>query len=154
MIRNIHHIGIVVRDFDRMLTLYCEAFGFRVLGSELDIPEEKAREIASSSARKPRHRIIMMQAGNCYLEIMGNAAAPAEGSKPLSGYVQPCIDVDEIESEYVRLKQIGMTFGPPAPVGFGHVKAVTGLDPEGNVIELVQTIRDWDCNLQTLLRAG
>ena len=44
-----------------------------------------------------------------------------------------------------------MTFGPPAAVDFGHVKAVTGCDPEGNVIELVQTIRNWDCNLAELL---
>ena len=50
-----------------------------------------------------------------------------------------------------RLKDIGMTFGPPAPVDFGHVKAVTGCDPEGNVIELVQTIHNWDCNLAVLL---
>jgi hypothetical protein len=53
--------------------------------------------------------------------------------------------------EYARLKELGMSFGSLAPVDFGHVKAVTGCDPEGNAIELVQTVRDWDCNLATLL---
>jgi predicted enzyme related to lactoylglutathione lyase len=96
----------------------------------------------------------MMQAGNCYLEIMGNPDAPASSNtNSAAGYVQLCIDVDDIDTEYTRLKGIGMTFGPPAAVDFGHVKAVTGCDPEGNVIELVQTIRDWDCNLAELLPA-
>ena len=94
----------------------------------------------------------MMQAGNCYLEIMGNPDASLRSSTdPAAGYVQLCIDVDDIDAEYARLKEIGMTFGAPAAVDFGHVKAVTGCDPEGNVIELVQTIRDWDCNLAELL---
>jgi glyoxylase I family protein len=154
MIRNIHHVGIVVRDFDKMLKFYNEAFGFKVLGTELIIPKEKAREISSSNVPRPNYRIIMMQAGNCYLEIMGNPDAPASsGSNPAGGYVQLCIDVDDIDAEYARLKDIGMTFGPPAAVDFGHVRAVTGLDPEGNVIELVQTIRNWDCNLAELLPA-
>jgi glyoxylase I family protein len=154
MIRNIHHVGIVVRDFDKMLKFYNEAFGFKVLGTELNVPKDKAREISGSSAPKPNRRVIMMQAGNCYLEIMGNPdIAASADSNPTGGYVQLCIDVDDIDAEYTRLKDIGMTFGPPAAVDFGHVKAVTGRDPEGNVIELVQTIRDWDCNLAELLPA-
>jgi glyoxylase I family protein len=154
MIRNIHHVGIVVRDFEKMLKFYNEAFGFKVLGTELNIAKDKAREISGSSAPKPNNRVIMMQTGNCYLEIMGNPNASAPASEnPTGGYVQLCIDVDDIDAEYLRLKDLGMTFGPPAPVDFGHVKAVTGRDPEGNVIELVQTVRDWDCNLAELLPA-
>jgi glyoxylase I family protein len=152
MIRNIHHIGIVVRDFDKMLKFYHEAFGFEILGSELNIPAEKARQISSSGRRKANSRVIMMKAGNCYLEIMGNTDASAADSADVTkGYIQLCIDVDDIDAEYARLKEIGLTFGPAAPVDFGHVKAVTGTDPEGNVIELVQTVSNWDCNLTTLL---
>jgi catechol 2,3-dioxygenase-like lactoylglutathione lyase family enzyme len=152
MIRNIHHIGIVVRDFEKMLKFYSEAFGFKVLGTELNIPRDKAQQIANSTAPRPNNRIIMMQAGNCYLEIMGNVDASAStASNTTGGYVQLCFDVDDIDAEYARLKNIGMTFGPPAPVDFGHVKAVTGRDPEGNVIELVQTIHHWDCDLAELL---
>jgi glyoxylase I family protein len=154
MIRNIHHVGIVVRDFEKMLKFYNEAFGFKVLGTELQVPKEKAREISNSSAPRPNNRVVMMQAGNCYLEIMGNPdAATSPGTHPTGGYVQLCIDVDDIDAEYARLKDIGMSFGPPAAVDFGHVKAVTGRDPEGNVIELVQTMRDWDCKLADLLPA-
>jgi hypothetical protein len=46
-----------------------------------------------------------------------------------------------------------LTFGAPAAVDFGHVKAVVGRDPEGNVVELAQTMYDWDCNLAELLPA-
>ena len=131
---NIHHIGIVVRDFERMLTFYREAFGFKVLGTELNIPKERAEEISREGRPKPNMRVIMMQAGNCYLEIMGNADAAIQNhSSPATGYVQLCIDVDDIDAEYARLKDIGMTFDSAAAVDFGHVKAVIGRDPGGNV---------------------
>ena len=153
MIRNIHHIGITVRDFERALAFYQEAFGFKVLGSELQISKEQSDQISSPDADRDV-RVVMMQAGNCYLEIMGNPKARAgEGAGPSGGYVQLCIDVDDIDAEFVRLKELGVTFGPVAPVDFGHVKAITGTDPEGNVIELVQTIHDWDCNMANLLPA-
>jgi glyoxylase I family protein len=152
MIRNIHHVGIVVRDLDRMLTFYQDAFGFKVLGSELNIPAQKARQIARSGQPVPNTRVVMMQAGNCYLEIMGNPdIGAARSAGMVGGYVQLCIDVDDIDAEYARLEGMGMNFGPPAPVDFGHVKAVTGTDPEGNVIELVQTMSHWDCDLADLL---
>lgn len=154
MAMRVHHIGIVVRDFDAMLQFYQEAFGFEVLGKELNIPRAKAEEISGSNGPRSNNRIIMMRTGNCYLEIMGNADAVGavdKGRNPASGYVQLCMDVDDIDAEYARLKTIGMIFGSAAPVDFGHVKAVTGRDPEGNVIELVQTVRDWDCNLAALL---
>ena len=152
MIKNIHHVGIVVRDFDLMLKFYREAFGFKVLGTELNIPRQKAEDISGANRARPTSRVIMMQAGNCYLEIMGNPDADiSSGTNIAAGYVQLCIDVDDIDAEYARLKQIGMVFASPAPVDFGHVKAVVGRDPEGRVIELVQTMRDWDCNLAELL---
>jgi hypothetical protein len=97
----------------------------------------------------------MMQAGNCYLEIMGNPALSDRDSSVASyGYAQLCIDVDDIGLEQERLKDLGMVFGSSAPVDFGHVKAVTGRDLEGNAIELVQTMHDWDCNLSKLLPAS
>ena len=154
MIRNIHHVGIMVRDFERMTRFYRAAFGFELF-PELTIAREKAAEIAAGGARDVRTRIAMMRAGNCYLEIMGNPnlPPPREASGAAPGYVQLCVDVDDIDADYARLKDLGMTFGPAAPVDFGHVKAVTGTDPEGNVIELVQTMRDWDCNLKKMLAA-
>lgn len=155
MTMNIHHIGIVVRDFDAMLDFYQRAFGFQVLGAELNIPKDKAEAISGSDRPRPNHRVVMMGAGNAFLEIMGNPdAVVAQGSAPAAGYVQLCIDVEDIDAEYARLRDLGMSFGAPAPVDFGHVKAVTGRDPEGNVIELVQTVRDWDCNLSTLLHGA
>lgn len=152
MIRNIHHVGIVVRNFDAMLQFYRDAFGFETLGTELDISDAKAREISGLDRPRPSRRIAMMKAGNCYLEIMGNtdAVAPAHEAQT-TGYVQLCVDVDDIDAEYARLAALGLAFGSAAPVDFGHVRAVTGRDPEGNVIELVQTMRDWDCNLAKML---
>jgi glyoxylase I family protein len=154
MIKNIHHVGILVRDFDRMLAFYREAFGFETRGAELNIPKAKVEEMSGTRARDMSTRVIMMKAGNCFLEIMGNPDLPPRSEAgPAPGYTQLCVDVDDIDLEYARLKDLGMTFGSSAPVDFGHVKAVTGCDPEGNAIELVQTVSDWDCVLADLLPA-
>ena len=34
MIRGIHHVGVHVRDLDRMIRFYREAFGFELVGDE------------------------------------------------------------------------------------------------------------------------
>ncbi|HEY1077455.1 MAG TPA: VOC family protein, partial [Fontimonas sp.] len=56
------------------------------------------------------------------------------------GYTHFCVDVTEIEQEYERLKGLGMSFGQPGPIDVGHVKTIYGRDPEGNLIEIQQTI--------------
>jgi hypothetical protein len=61
------------------------------------------------------------------------------------------VEIDNLDEEFPRLQKLGLAFEQPAPVDFGYVKAVTGRDPEGNVIELVERIGDWDCNLTNLL---
>jgi glyoxylase I family protein len=152
MIRNIHHFGILVKDYEAMVKFYQEAFGFETAGTELDLDKLQASRI-SGPTPGPRRRIIMMKAGNCFLEIMEDPAPDngANGQRPSRGYVQMCVEVDDIDAEYARLKQLGVNFGQAAPVEFGYLKAVTGRDPEGNIIELEQMLTDWDCNLPKLL---
>jgi glyoxylase I family protein len=149
MIRSIHHIGILVQNYDAMVNFYREAFGFETAGAELDLEKLKASRISGTSAG-PSGRIIMMKAGNCFLEIMEDPDRE-RASGAARGYVQICVEVDDIDAEYARLKQLGVNFGHSAPVDFGYLKAVTGRDPEGNAIELEQMLTDWDCNLPKLL---
>jgi catechol 2,3-dioxygenase-like lactoylglutathione lyase family enzyme len=153
MIRGIHHVSIHVHDLDRMIAFYKHAFGFEVVGEEFRWKDEAVLDslidVPGSAARG-----AMLRAGSCYIEMF-EFQTPQGRTTPLSpydkGYTHFCVDVaSDIEQEYERLKELGMTFGAPAPIDMGHVKSVYGRDPEGNVIELQQTAAHCDFRLDKL----
>lgn len=141
MIRGVHHIAVHCRDLDGMIRFYRDAFGFEVVGKQFAWASEPRIDtlidVPNSAARG-----AMLRAGNCYIEMF-EFKAPQGRTTSLhpydKGYTHFCVDVTDIEAEYERLKNLGMIFGAPAPVDMGHVKAVYGRDPEGNVIELQET---------------
>ena len=153
MIRGIHHVAVHVRDLDRMLKFYSEAFGFEIVGEEFswrDAPIlDQILDVPGSAARG-----AMLRAGTCYLEMFQFSAPEPVSSRPLrpfdKGYTHFCVDVTDIEYEYDRLRALGMTFGHPSPIDVGHVKSIYGRDPEGNVIELQQTAQSCDFRLDQL----
>ncbi len=153
MITGIHHVGIHVRDLDRMIRFYEEAFGFETVGDiyvwENEPVIDQIIDVPGSAART-----VMMRAGTCYIELFEFQAPAPTSTTPLNpydkGYTHFCVDVTDIEFEYERLKGLGMTFGSPHPVDAGHVKSVYGRDPEGNVIEVQETAADCGFRLDRL----
>jgi catechol 2,3-dioxygenase-like lactoylglutathione lyase family enzyme len=153
MIRGIHHVAVHVRDLDRMIAFYREAFGFQVVGDPYNWRNVEAIDniinVTGSAARG-----VMLRAGTCYLEMFEFEAPEPGSTSPLDphdkGYTHFCVDVTDIEQEYERLKGLGMTFGHPRPVDMGYVKSVYGRDPEGNIIEIQQTADACDFRLDGL----
>jgi len=153
MIRGIHHVGVHVRDMDRMIRFYKDAFGFEVVGEPFAWKDfeliDQIIDVPGSAARG-----CMLRAGTCYLEMF-RFEAPAPGvTTPLNpydkGYTHFCVDVTDIEMEYARLKGLGMTFGHSHPLDAGHVKSIYGRDPEGNLIEIQETAANCDFRLDLL----
>lgn len=143
MIRGVHHIGMNVRDMDRMLRFYREAFGFEPVGDSFGWGDEpmmdKIVDVAGSAAKG-----IMMRSGTCYVELFEYSAPEPQSTRPLRpndrGYTHFCIDVTDIERDIEHLKKCGMTFNDRDFVDVGHVKTLYGYDPEGNVIEVQQVV--------------
>jgi len=153
MIRGIHHVAVHVRDLERMIAFYHEAFGFEVVGEQFSWKDaaivDQLIDVPGSAARG-----VMLRAGTCYIEMF-QFDLPAPGhATPLNpqdrGYTHFCVDVTDIEAEYERLKRAGMTFGHSAPIDMGHVKSIYGRDPEGHVIEIQQTAEICDFRLDLL----
>jgi glyoxylase I family protein len=146
-------VAVHVQDLDRMVKFYRDAFGFEVVGEPfswrneplvdviLDVPESAARG-------------VMLRAGTCYMELFEFHAPQPNVTQPLrpfdKGYTHFCVDVTDIEFEYQRLLELGMTFGERTPVDMGHVKTLYGRDPEGRIIELQQTAEHCDFRLNLL----
>lgn len=153
MIRGIHHVAVHVRDLDRMLKFYSEAFGFEVVGQDFNWRDsamiDRIMDVPGSAGRG-----AMLRAGTCYIEIFQFDAPDPSSSRPLrpfdKGYTHFCVDVTDIEQEVERLRALGMSFGDRSPVDAGHVKTLYGRDPEGNVIEIQQTERNCDFRLDRL----
>jgi glyoxylase I family protein len=153
MIRGIHHVAVHVRDLDRMLKFYKQAFGFEIVGEEFSWSDnttlDRILDVPGSAAKG-----AMLRAGTCYLEMFQFNAPSPKSSDPLrpfdKGYTHFCVDVTDIEKECERLKALGMTFGDRTPVDVGHVKSLYGRDPEGNVIELQQTAPHCEFRLDQL----
>lgn len=153
MVRGIHHVAVHVRDLDRMVKFYGDAFGFEIVGEAFSWRDEplidRILDVPGSAASG-----CMMRAGTCYLELFQFSAPEPVSTRPLrpfdKGYTHFCVDVTEIEAECERLKGLGMRFGHPGPVDMGHVKSVYGRDPEGNVIEIQETAAQCDFRLDQL----
>jgi glyoxylase I family protein len=153
MIKGIHHVAVHVRDLERMIKFYREAFGFELVGEEFswrDNPTlDQLLDVPGSAARG-----AMLRAGSCYFELFQFSAPQPNSTAPLrpfdKGYTHFCLDVTDIEREYERLRALGMTFGHSAPIDMGHVKSIYGRDPEGNVIEIQQTAPHCDFRLDKL----
>lgn len=153
MIRGIHHVAVHVRDLDRMLAFYKEAFGFELVGEAFSWSDDefidKIVDVPGSAARG-----AMLRAGTCYMELFQYSAPAPTHDRPLQpfdkGYTHFCVDVTDIEEEYTRLKGLGMTFSQPGPIDVGHVKTIYGRDPEGNLIEIQQTQEVCDFPLSAL----
>ena len=153
MIRGIHHVAVHVRDLDRMLAFYQEAFGFELVGEQFSWSDDSfidtIVDVPGSAARG-----AMLRAGTCYMELFQYSAPAPVSDRPLQpfdkGYTHFCVDVTDIEDEYERLKGLGMTFSQAGPIDVGHVKTAYGRDPEGNLIEIQQTQEVCDFSLAAL----
>ena len=139
MIRGIHHIGIHTPDLDRLQSFYEQAFGFEMVGQEInfrDVPEASL----VMGVPNPVARNVMLKAHNCFIELFEWSSPPVGGPAPLKpndfGYTHFMVDVSDIDAEYERLSELGMTFVHPSAVRFGNNASVYGQDPDGNIIEL------------------
>ncbi|MBT4162024.1 MAG: glyoxalase/bleomycin resistance/dioxygenase family protein [Gammaproteobacteria bacterium] len=139
MIVGIHHIAVGVDDLDKAVTFYTEGLGFELVQqSELDNQPQVDQVIGLKNVKA---RQAMLKASNAHIEVFEYANPEPKDlrSRPCDyGYPHFALQVDDIQSEYERLQQHGMTFAAEV-VHFGEASsAIYGKDPFGNVIELYE----------------
>ncbi|MBQ76213.1 MAG: glyoxalase [Gammaproteobacteria bacterium] len=143
MIVGIHHIAIGVSDFEKALTFYRDALGFEVVqeGQFDDVPLVN-KAIGLDGARA---RMAMLKGSNTFIELWEYTHPEPKDlrSRPCDyGYPHFALQVDDIQSEYDRLKEFGMEFVGEV-VHFDETSsAIYGRDPCGNIIELYEIKTD------------
>jgi catechol 2,3-dioxygenase-like lactoylglutathione lyase family enzyme len=141
MIRGIHHTAISTADLERSVRFYRDLLGFEeIFTSGWERGADRADKITGLTDSSAR--LVMLKAGNAYIEIFQYSSPQARAGDPNRpacdhGITHLCLDVRDIQAEYERLKTAGMAFHCP-PQEMGGVSATYGRDPDGNIVELLE----------------
>jgi glyoxylase I family protein len=144
MIQGFHHIAISVADMEKSLSFYRDTLGFEVvMKGGWEQGNEKADQIVG--LQDTAAKLIMLRKNGFNLELFEYRSPVPEPSDPGRricdhGFTHICLEVSDIDSEYLRLKEAGMTFHEAPPEAVSGMRAIYGRDPEGNVIELLEII--------------
>ena len=126
MIKGLVHIGLTVADLDKMVDFYTNVLG---LALDCRVPHPRGGTIVFLKA-VDGETIEMI----CYAD-----PKPHEGrDRSRTGLHHFGLLVDDIQSEYERLKALGVEFDGAIKVNTSNDLAVHFWDPEGNRIHLTE----------------
>lgn len=144
MIRNIRHTGIVVADLEKSLGFYTSLLGFKVAkqmdesGSYIDnMLKMKDVKVTTVKMTTPDGQMIEL------LHFQSHPGKHEKRELADIGLSHFALTVDDLDREYERLKEAGVSFnGPPQRSPDGFAKVTFCRAPEGTYIELVEELRD------------
>ena len=143
MITGLDHVGISTGDVDRLSAFYRDVLGFTdVFATEWGQGHRTSDAVVG--LKDSAARVMVLKSGAVVLEFFEYSSPtpkPGDPRRPACdhGVTHICLRVDDIDAEYARLCAAGMTFHcPPQNVG-GGMRATYGRDPDGNIVEIVDT---------------
>ena len=148
MIKGVHHTAISTRDLDRLRQFYCDVLGFELIRESGWQSGSAAGQRADNivGLKNTAAKAAMVKKGGAIIEFFEYTSPVPKPADPGwrvcdLGYTHICLEVEDIDAEYERLKKAGMSFhAPPPGEAHGGMRAIYGRDPEGNVIELLEMI--------------
>lgn len=150
MLKGIIHVGLTVMDLDRSVAFYRDVLGLAYLGEmEMEGPEtERLFQQKDCKARvaylngSPELAAPPVE----LIQFVGQEPERQAGNLFRTSISELCFAVEDIDREYLRLKDLGVEFlSEPqtfdsTEYGFGKSRAVYLRDPDGIVLELLQPL--------------
>ena len=122
--------SVSIDDYDKALHFYTEVLGFV---KKHDIPlGEGARWITVVSPEEPDGTELLLEPNADYPAMKALKEALVQDGIPFTAF-----QVDDIQSEYARLKELGVDF-TMEPTNMGAVTAAVFDDTCGNLIQIYQ----------------
>lgn len=138
--KNIRHTGIVVNNMEKALSFYRDLLGLKVKTEKIETGDFIDGLFKEKGVKV---RIVKLAAGDGGLiELLYHETGPKD-IKPRHiadiGYSHVAFTVGDLDNEYKRLKEKGVSFNSvPMTSPNGKAKATYCRDFEGNTIELVE----------------
>lgn len=114
-----HHIGLRTPNFAAMEAFYTQTLGFPVTKRWDDV------------------QIIFIDIGSTTIELIGRDSATAD-TKPTGGFDHLALHVANVDEAFAELVAKGVTIRSE-PRDFKDVRIAFFQDPDGNVLELVES---------------
>jgi catechol 2,3-dioxygenase-like lactoylglutathione lyase family enzyme len=137
------HIGVGVRDLEKMVAFYRDYLGFEVVrrmeesGPFLDGLQALKDVKVTTVKMAPPGDTVQIE----FLKFHVHASDNAPPSVNDNGVTHIALTVDDVDAIYGQLTALGLKFNAaPAVSPDGKAKVTFGRDPEGNLLELVQVL--------------
>lgn len=142
MIKEMRHVGIVVKDFEESLRFY-NLLGFKVYKQKQ--VKESSSYIDKISAGKniELHTLKLMAPNNSKIELLDYGKDKIEEKRTLFGIgiSHIAFTVENVEDVYNKLKAEGINFNSSPQISpDSYAKVVFCKSPEGIFVELVEVL--------------
>ncbi len=139
MIHGVDHAALSVPDMQTALDFYCGVLGFEI-ETQSAWRRGAKRVDALVGLADSASAVVMVRLGATRLELFQYESPEPSPRDPGfrvcdHGITHFCLRVTEIQQEYERLVEAGVSFNAP-PIDVGDSICAYGRDPFGNVLEL------------------
>ncbi|MGI3198820.1 VOC family protein [Streptomyces sp. GLT-R25] len=130
-----HHISLSVADLAAQEAWYADAFGLTQVEERLEIPEAGVRTVVLSDAAGLRVEFVE-RSGSHPVSHPDAFAATA-----MQTFTHLALQVPDLDGSFARLTQNcgADAVSPPAPGASEATRYAYVADPEGNLLELIET---------------
>jgi catechol 2,3-dioxygenase-like lactoylglutathione lyase family enzyme len=128
MYKGIDHVAIAARDSRALIEWYCAHLGMHVV---------------SQNEKDPPTALVAGTEGSMFEIMPANEEPVMEHGLFDPGLRHVALRVDDFDTEYARLQELGVEFVGNVAAAMGGGKMVSFKDPEGNVLQIAQRPADF-----------
>ena len=123
IVENLHHLAIVVSDYEKSKDFYVNKLGFDVIREEHRVPQNDIK--------------LEVQLGNCMIEIFGKKDPSHNPGKPTQcGVWHVCFHAHDLDKTIAELNAVGIATDPIMINASNGKRIAFFYDPDGLPLEL------------------
>lgn len=123
ILENLHHLAIVVSDYEKSKDFYVNKLGFSII-------REEHRQVQNDIK-------LEVQLGNCFLEIFGKQnPEPNHGKPTRCGVWHVCFHAPDLDKTIAELNAVGIPTDPIMVNASNGKRIAFFYDPDGLPLEL------------------
>lgn len=124
MVTHLGHLGIKTSDLEKSVAFYRDVLGLKE---------------AFRMGRDGQDFIVYMYVSpHEFIELFAGGKVPAEYADDKIGFMHICLEVDDVEAEYKRMRELGVELDTGILDGYAKCRQFWIHDPDGTPIEMME----------------